>query len=360
VIDTKARSSRRATRALTKASLTCAAALSAAAGVGLIGGSTASASHIAYKIDQVGYSDAVHTPNSGSRTNMVVSMNANGQVIGNEIRYDTTNPQGQTAWFFNPGPGGDGATLTRIGLFAPPYQSDHTSINNAQISTVKELNDLGYAAGESTRYMGGASANGQSAWLYFNGVTKPVGLDQGAHRAVTGGSQVSSIVKLNAQGVVVGTSQRFIGSTPSGLSAFIQTFDDTAATRIGLDVNTAGANEHRRSTDGMEFSNVQHFNDLGDAAGYTSRFATDGTGDDLGQHAWVRTADGTTRKLGYTDVTDTEHTRKGSDVDGIKDGYQTSDVLGLNSPDIIADPSAVASAIGTSQRYSATTGETLG
>src|SRR5688572_22983918 len=160
-----ARSTRRATRAVSKASFTCAAALSAAAGIGALGSTSARASHLSYEIARLGFVDPVHTSSTGSRQNNVVSMNAVGNVIVNQTQFDTQNPNGSTAWFYGPANG-----LERIGF---GDDANHVSSDNVQVSNVLFLNDAGHAAGTSNRYsVQGSTPNpgilpsGLSAWVF--------------------------------------------------------------------------------------------------------------------------------------------------------------------------------------------------
>jgi hypothetical protein len=334
-------SRRRATRALNKASIACAAALTASAGV-------ASANHIEYDIAQLGYTNTLHTRDNGTRTNSVIDMNAVGQVVGNQVRYNgTATPVGQTAWYFSPG---DPNTFVGIGLVDDAHTSaaDISHPGGEQWSTVSYLNDLGHAAGVSNRYDGQATQSGQSAWRYMNGTTSRVGLFDNDH-SKNNGAAISTLIGLNAQGTVVGNSERYDNSNVAfGYSAYIQTTTDTDAVRIGLDLNASPAtyNEHRRS-DGLQFSNVTHLNDLGDAAGFTNRYIEDPDGatngfdlTQIGNSAWVRTAAGATQKVGFTDA---EHTRS-------SDGRKITTIVALNTNNTTG--SAV---VGHSLRYSPTT-----
>lgn len=313
---TKLRFSPRAVRVLSRASLTCTAALVATAGVGMFGGATAHAEHGEYSIDTLGYTDREHTRQNGSRVNNIVDMNRLGQVVGNQFQFNgQVDPAGRTAWFF----GADG--LNRIGLFEGEFQSAHTSNSQVQISTVSHLNNLGYAAGVADRYDGGPTLTGQSAWRHFEGENQRVGLFTEDHNSSENG-QVSTLVDLNALGDVVGNSERYDDDSGAGYSAYIQRVNDSEATRIGLDLTPPGPtgyNEHHR--DGLQFANVTHLNDLGDAAGFSNRYVEDGL-TQIGRSAWVRTAtDGETRKVGFVDA---EHT-------GATDGRKTSTVIALNN-----------------------------
>lgn len=324
----------RATRALSKASFTCAAALSAAAGIGALDGSAASAEHVPYGIARLGYVDNIHTSGSGQRRNNVTKMSAVGRIIGNQTRYDSrTSPTGQTAWYYN------GTSLERIGLFDDAHVSaaDVNNPGGEQISTVSHLNDLGHAAGVSHRYDGQTTQSGQSAWVYADGETRRVGLYESDHARDTGGP-VSTLVALNAFGTVVGNSERYRTNSAFGYSAYIQLIDETESTRIGLDLDAAGTtyNEHRRS-DGLQFSIVSHLNDLGHAAGITNRYVDGPDLTNIGNSAWLRSANGNTVKAGFTNQ---DHTR-------VTDGRKISTVVALNN---------VGQAVGHSTRYSPSTG----
>ncbi|MGB7157271.1 MAG: PEP-CTERM sorting domain-containing protein [Tepidisphaeraceae bacterium] len=291
----------------------------------------------------LGFTDVNHTQLNGSRFSAVTDMSATGFVIGNQTRYENgvENATGQTAWLFQPTVG-----LTRLGLFDDTEHVDNDDVS--QTSTVRQLNDLGHAVGDSLRYrfvptnpLGNQWVGaGQSAWLAVNGVSTRIGLIDGEH-STADGQQSSSIVKLNALGDVVGNSGRFKVNASFGQSAFIHTGGTT--TRIGLFDAEHTRQDTPASIPTFQSSTVGHLNDLGDAAGVSNRYNDGPT--QLGQSAWLRTADGTTSNIG---LVDDEHTKS-------TDGTRVSSVFALNNTE-----DDITEVVGHANRYQAGTGAAFG
>src|SRR5688572_7587657 len=276
-----ARSTRRATRAVSKASFTCAAALSAAAGIGALGvSSPALAEHIPYDIDLLGYTDTNHTRDTGARSVLGVRMNDVGYVMGNQTRYEGggNTSTGQTAWTFQ-------GSMIRIGLFTGEHvrESDQT-----QFSDAKFLNTAGSVAGESNRYFSSTHETlpngnaGKSVWVFQQGTTSRIGLYDGVH-ARSDGFQSSSVVGLSESGHVAGNSVRYAGGSINGGTAWLNMPGTTTSVAIG-----PTGSEYVRSSDDFQESTVQLINSLNDAvvaAGTSRRF--NGSGGSAGQAAWV-------------------------------------------------------------------------
>jgi hypothetical protein len=302
-----ARSSRRAIRALSHATLTCAAALTATAGLA----SSAHADHVKYEIDRLGFIDTEHTSFAGTRFSFVVDMSPKGRVIGNQTRYEgQVDPTGLSAWYF----GDEG--LTRVGLF----DAAHTSSAGEQNSSALFVNDLGYAAGTSTRYLPSGPA-GQSGWVYFNGQSPDknvrVGFFNDSLHTRTGVEQ-TTVTGLNAVGDAIGNSDTYVGTTAIsvGSTAFIHNHGATTSTQIGL---TGGI--YTRN-DSLEFSEAQLVNDAGAVGGISRRYSG---ASQIGQTAWVRSADGlTTTPVGFAD---SEHTNGANAATSA----QSSTIVALNN-----------------------------
>jgi hypothetical protein len=314
----------RSRRALSKAALTCAAALSASAGLGLLGGTTARAQHFEYTIDMVGDPALANTNGTRSFPQPYLINNV-GMVAGNQSVSTSDNDGfiGTQAWFFD-------NTLLRIGLI----DAEHTGNTGAtpafptpsnvtlQDSTVKFLTnvatenvttDTGYVGGEAKQFLGGSIQTGQSAWLYSvaDDQTIRLGLIDSSptlpSHTTSAGERTSRLMGVNIFGIAAGESDRFLpnGSNPStafGKSAWIQPYSDASATLIGLGI-TPGDTEHRTST-GRWDNTVISINDLGDVVGTATRYNNGTT--NLGTSLWQRTTDGNTTKLGFTDA---EHTK---------------------------------------------------
>jgi hypothetical protein len=195
--------------------------------------------------------------------------------------------------------------LHRAGL----VDETHTRNDGYQSSSAALLlTESGYAAGSSARFDGGASYLGGSAWVYdpSDGSTTRTGLFDGAHTR-SDGYQFSAARLLTESGYATGYSYRYgVPSSLLGQSAWVYDASDRSTTRVGL---FDGA--YTRS-DGYQFSVAYYLTESGYAAGNSSRF--DGGTDSLGQSAWVYDAsDGTTTRVGLLDGI---HTRD--------DGYQYS------------------------------------
>jgi hypothetical protein len=342
-----ARSSRRASRAVARASVSCAAALSAAAGVGLLGSAPARGEHFEHKIATLGFLDSLHTNSDGKHFSTVLNnqTNAIGQVAGSSARFDSggTTTTGDSAWFFNPGLGS--GTLTQVGLVT----GDHvrTTPGPAQSSIVTHLNDDSVAGGFSKRYdnaNNGADA-GQSAWFYRSGgISQRIGLfDAGNSGDYTniGKYQFSEVKGISDTGWVIGNSARYdasaalVGDARHGASAWIH--DGTAGSTATSSVRIGLIDAEHTSSDPTpkQTSSALFVNDDGKAAGTSARYVGE---DQRGNSAWLWTGSGTV-KIGLTDAPDYEKVISAGVV------HKESTVVGMNN-------NADVHVIGTSNRYS--------
>lgn len=205
--------------------------------------------------------------------------------------------------------------LVTLGL----TDADHTRSDGYQYSYASMLDDSRLAAGISFRYSG-ADETGWSAWIYDSraAATTRVGFFDAVHTG-SSGLQASSI-RVLADTLAAGTSGRYSGREPMGLSAWL--YDSASATTSRIGFHDA---EHTRS-DGYQYSTVDHLNDAGLAAGFSDRFSSPG------QSAWVYdSAAATTTRVGFFDA---DHTTPG--------GYQSSYVNALNDSSL---------AVGYSERF---------
>ena len=340
--DTMARSTRRATRAVHKASFTCAAALAAAAGIGALGGASARANHIEYKITQLGYFGGVHVDANNVAYNSFAvpqPMNPSGAVVGHTLRFENDpNNQGaklssgQTAWVWIPGSG-----QTRVGLFSDSTYVQPTT--NNQFSAIQFLNNASVVGGNSTRYKNATEEDGVAVWIQRPGETAlRIGLVDSDH--IQGTYQSSTLVDLNntALGQAVGTSLRYTGQNgvnDGGQSAWY--FDGTTTEQIGL----FGDGEH--GTTAFQSNNVVALNDNGVSVGTAIRFEPDLT--EIGTSAWMNTESGA-QKMGFFSGSDNSGTNS---IDYTQDD-DTRDNLGRRESTVVA-LSANNAAVGTSNRY---------
>jgi hypothetical protein len=256
----------------------------------------------------IGLTGTEHTSTGGVRNSFSRSLNEAGQVIGISARFNGGVTFGNSAWLY------DGATTIQIGLTGP----EHTRGDGFKQSITSFLNEAGQVAGTSLRFVATSIGSG-SAWLYDGATTREIGLT-GAEHTRDDGFRSSGVAGLNEAGQVIGTSNRFLGPTYLGSSAWL--FDGAATFEIGL----TGA-EHT-DDDGFRYSQSFKVNEAGQVRGHSERY--NGGSTYLGVNAWL--FDGAdTVAIGLTGA---EHTRN--------DGYKFSESHGMNE---------VGQVIGSSERY---------
>ena len=101
---------------------------------------------------------------------------------------------GSSAWLYN------GATTIDIGLTG----SEYTSNDGEKDSDIHQLNEAGQVSGFSTRFNGGSTNLGDTAWLYNGMATIAIGLT-GSEHTQNGGYKYSYADQLNEAGQVRGT-----------------------------------------------------------------------------------------------------------------------------------------------------------
>ena len=211
---------------------------------------------------RLGLTDSEHTHSGGAQSSGGLILNEQGHVAGESDRFGGGG--GQSAWLY------DGSSTIRVGFF----DDDHTASDGQQNSRISALNEQGHVAGESDRINGDGSfipwAGGSSAWLYDGDNTIRLGLTDSEHTSIDG-SQSSSITALNGQGQVVGGSERFghLNDAPSCLdcvdhSAWL--YDGSSTTRLGF---TDSA--HTRNG-GYQNSSIAALNERGQVAGTSTCF----------------------------------------------------------------------------------------
>ena len=237
---------------------------------------------------KIGLTGAEHTRNDGYKSSEAFQLNEAGQVLGYSYRYNGgSTDMGYSAWLY------DGATTIELGLTG----SEYTRNDGYKSSAAYWLNKAGQTVGYSTRYNGGSTILGNSAWLYDGATTIDIGLTGPEHYE-------STIEQLNEAGQVRGWSRRSGG----GLSAWV--YDGATTIEVGLT-----GTEYTRN-DGYKYSQAYRLNEAGQVSGSSQRY--NGGSTDLGRSAWLY--DGaTTIEIG---LTGTEYTRN--------DGYKSSVAYKLN------------------------------
>lgn len=243
----------------------------------------------------IGLTDAEHTRDDGYRYSQASSVSEAGQVLGYSTRYGGDADLGRTAWLF------DGLTTHNIGLTG----AEHTRDDGYRFSDNSWINKAGQVVGRARRF-DGSTSNGETAWLYDGSSTVDIGLTDAEHTS-SNGSRSSGATRLNDDGLVLGNSDRYDGTTDMGRTAWI--YDGSTTFNIG-----PADSDHTRD-DGYRFSRGVDLNEAGQVIGNSERYVG---GPEVGSTAWMY--DGTT--LINIGLTSPEYTRD--------DGLQYNSVERLN------------------------------
>lgn len=245
---------------------------------------------------EVGFYTPEFTSGTGYQFSTVSNV-SDAYAIGYSLRYNGAGPasEGKKAWIYDIA----GATHRLIGL----YDAEHLNDNGYPISEANIITDIGYAAGQSYRYNGGAADLGRTAWIYdsINTSQSEVGLYDAEHTK-DDGYQNSQVKDMTESGYVYGQSIRYNGNASDrGRTAWI--YDIPNATQMEIGYYDA---EHTKD-DGTQYSELAQtlLKESGYAIGYSTRY--NGTGLDKGTTAWLYyVPDTSIVKLGLRDV---EHTK---------------------------------------------------
>lgn len=226
----------------------------------------------------IGLTDIEHTRNDGYRASQIEYLNQAGQAAGIAQRFNGGGTNlGNSSWLYN------GTSTIIIGLTDAEHTRDDGFQNNrvnflnpAIGKTNPTLNEAGQVVGNASRYNGGSTSMGWSAWLYNGTSTINVGLTDAEHTR-NDGYRSSTAELLNQAGQVAGSASRYNGATSLGPSAWM--YDGTSTVRIGL----TGA-EYTRD-DGVQFNFVDFLNEAGQVAGSAWRY--NGGAAAQGQSAWL-------------------------------------------------------------------------
>lgn len=179
----------------------------------------------------------------------------------------------------------------RLGLTGPGY-TDQWGRTGSGVAWMNAINASGQVGGESALFSpDGTVFLGVEAWIYSQGVTRPIGL-VGAEYTYPDGSRDSRAHHMNDAGVVIGQSSRYVGSSvdeafsKAGQASWI--FEHGVTQRIGL------VGEGFTRSDGFARSEVSRLNQAGDVIGGTNRFLADS---EAGYAAWLY-RQGTTQQIG--------------------------------------------------------------
>lgn len=199
---------------------------------------------------------------------------------------------------------------------------EHTRSDGYQASYNSYLlNPSGQVVGRSSRYNGGSTYLGQSAWIYSGGSTAKVGLMDAEHTN-SNGYRWSQANQLNAAGQVAGISAR---SPAAGLGYSVWFYDGLASSKIGLIGSEFTRNDGYRNS---QTGQLNSLNNAGQVIGISERY--NGGATFIGTAAWLYQS-GTTTRIGLLDA---EHSGSG--------GLQSSSVSMQN---------AAGQILGASTRY---------
>ncbi|MGH7131924.1 MAG: GC-type dockerin domain-anchored protein [Phycisphaerales bacterium] len=253
---------------------------------------------------RVGLFDNPHTKLTGTvQQSWAIAMNDAGQATGYSSRWFGNVGLGESAWFFQPDGVGAG-TSVRIGLFDNPEHTQTVGVTPGyQSANVWAISPAGHVIGQSTRYLGGTTGKGFTAWLFTpgpgGGSTVRVGLSGPGYVYTAGpsnGVETSRAEFVNSAGQAVGYTGHCDGALSLGNAAWYRQ-PSGATVRIGY-VDA----EHTMSTGqfpGLQTSDFNALSETGAAVGYSLRY----TGaSPRGQSLWYYTPEdgGTTTRLGFT------------------------------------------------------------
>lgn len=264
------------------------------------------------QLHEIGYYDAEHTKDTGYQYSRPEYLTESGYISGFSERYNGTAVNlGRTAWVYDI----PNSQLHEIGY----YDAEHTKDTGYQFTDVQlDFSESGYVIGTSKRYNGGASQTGNTGWVYdiSNMIQTRIGYYDAEHTR-NDGFQASAPNFVISDGYVTGSSSRYSGGASSlGWTAWLYDINATSYTDLGYyDA------EHTKD-DGTQQSTVNIFTEAGYASGFSARYNGGASG--LGNTRWLYdVSDSSLHKVGYYDAEHTKDTGyKNSDVSTVTDnGY---------------------------------------
>jgi len=211
-------------------------------------------------LTRLGFVDADHTGTDGVQTSSVQPAYRNpgpsGQVIGWSSRYVAGNEGGTSAWVWNR----DGG-LIRIGL----TNAQHTYPNGWQSSAASQQNTAGHVLGYSSSHnQDDLFLSGTSAWIWTSTLgTIRLGLYDSQHTSMTGRQE--SYAGLSEGGQAFGFSLRYNGDLEAGRTAWVWTAD-TGPIRLGY------TDAPHTKTDGTQYSWVGGLSTSPRVIGFSERY----------------------------------------------------------------------------------------
>ena len=157
-------------------------------------------------------------------------------------------------------------------LAAPLYNITHIGLTDngqtnsrgrVQSNTAHQLNEAGQAMGSATR-TNGITSMGLSAWFYDGSRTVEIGL-MGSDYMRADGYQANRVNDLNEAGQIMGTTDRYNGTTTTGLSAWL--YDGNRTMDISLS-GSSYSNPHQLNEAGQVMGTALGYNNSG---GYQER-----------------------------------------------------------------------------------------
>ena len=172
---------------------------------------------------------------SNEEFSRVTGITTSGYAAGSSTRYDGTSFRGQQTWVQNIRLPGSTPTAIGLGLGDGPG-TEFASLNNTRNHTLIPMTGGDYIGGSSTRYgLNSNTTNGQAAWVHtIGGTTLRVGF-LGADFTSGTNFQQSTLVRISNNGIAVGTSQRVTPTTVfNGKATFVTNVPTNTTVEAGL------------------------------------------------------------------------------------------------------------------------------
>lgn len=148
-------------------------------------------------VHRVGLTDAIHTRYDGRQFSQVTRLKESGLVTGRSWQYGWgLSERGTSSWIHDIG----GGSTTRVGLLDP----EHTDAQGFSATVIRRITESGVATGTSTRFDGGNTALGETAWVFDGSQQTSIVLSERSD-----GFSESLPSVLTESGIVLGTYRLF-------------------------------------------------------------------------------------------------------------------------------------------------------